>query len=841
MIDPCLLFRNELPKIIKPARYLGGEIGSTIKIDAEFSICLCFPDLYEIGMANNAMKIIYSKINAIDDISCERVFAVDLDYENLLRTNKIPLYALETGSPVSSFDILAFTIGYELLATNILAVLELSGIPLLKNERKDEHPIIMAGGPAITNPVPFSDIFDAVWIGEAEDAFFTLIKELREQKLSGASRTDLLKIISKESAIWIPGKQAIRHIYSDFSTASYKYAFPIPIVKPIQDHGIVEIMRGCPNGCRFCHAGYYYRPQRIRSFVRILEEVESQVLVAGQNRISLSSLSSGDYPGIVALVKLLNKLWSCKGVSFQLPSLKIESFPLELIEDISGMRKSGLTFAIETPIEQWQMTLNKKVGIEKIKAILSEAGKKGYRLAKFYFMIGLPLPIDDISEEEAIISFIREISKSASGFHLNIAIATFVPKPHTPFQWSAQLPWEVAEKKIFMIKDAFRGNSRVKITYQSPYASWLEGIISRGNKEVGLLVLEAYRLGARFDAWDDKFNKEAWQAALLNHQDIVVSSTQERSDSSQLAWAEISIRVSKKYLIEERDRATKSILTPTCSDLCLKQCGSCSSDSKIEDSNEISQIIGYYDSLEKNIPDPSGITPLASLNIRAAPVTGTRYRILFRYTKIGRAAFFAHQELHSMINSAFERSGAPIAYSQGFNPMPRLEISEPLSLGFESDDEYGLVLLSKKLSISLESLIIQTNLLLHKDMQIIDYYFLECPENKKIPSLSSVHWGSKFLIDLSKSTINPDQFYESIIPYFTQNLSLAEAFVTLNNNSIELILPFTGKKELGLSALFEKASGISIRNAKVIVRRILQMAKLNDSLPTSYFNAYKSL
>ncbi len=401
-VYPARDLGQSLQTIEKPARYLGGESGSIAKPDAALRFMLCFPDLYEIGMSNNAMRILYAGLNALDDVSCERVFAPAQDYAALLKERSLPLYGLETGTPVANADILGFTVGYELAATTMLLVLDSSGIPLTVDERGDKHPIVIAGGPAMTNPVPYASILDGVWIGEAEDAFYRLCEDLAAMKRKGAGRAELKGRMAEEQALWMPGKNAVREIYSGFSRTFYGHRFPVPVLKPVQDHGVVEIMRGCPNGCRFCHAGYFYRPQRLRDPELISREVEAQVKLAGHREITLTSLSSGDYPHIFRLLSILNKRWSREGVSFQLPSLKVESFSLDLIDQVSGTRKSGLTFAVETPLEQWQMTVNKKVAMPKLLSILKEAEAHGYRVAKFYFMIGLPLPAAGISEEEAI-------------------------------------------------------------------------------------------------------------------------------------------------------------------------------------------------------------------------------------------------------------------------------------------------------------------------------------------------------------------------------------------------------------------------------------------------------
>ncbi len=838
-VDPCSSFKTDLPKIQKPSRYLGGESGSTVKESAVLRIALCFPDLYEIGMANNAMRILYAALNGIEGVACERVFSVGLDYEALLRKTGTPLYGLETGTPVSEFDVLAFTVGYELAATNILAALDLSGIPLRASERGADDPVVIAGGPAITNPAPYSRILDAVWIGEAEDAFYAAVAGLRDLRRSGAGRAELLASFRDRPAVWVPGKKAVRHVHTGFSSAPYRYSFPSPIVKPVQDHGVVEIMRGCPNGCRFCHAGYFYRPRRLRDVDRILEEVEAQVNVAGHREISLSSLSSGDYPGIASLVSLLSARWANEGVSFQLPSLKVESFPLEIIEDLSGTRKSGLTFAVETPLEQWQMTLNKKVGIDKIRTILQEAALRGYRVAKFYFMIGLPLPVADVKEEDAIISFIKDISSSAPGMKLNITIATFVPKPHTPFQWSAQLPPTEAASRIFAVKDAFRGDQRVKVTYHSPYLSWLEGIVARGDERVGELIVSAFESGARFDAWDDLFRKDAWETAIAASGLDIASVSGERDTESPLPWSGVSLRVSNAYLLRELDRSRESVLTAICAESCAERCGACSDAVSIEGDDAIRRRIDELAAQDK--ADATTRSSVNRIEAKQAPAEGTRFRFLFRYSKTGRAAFLAHHEAHAMISAALDRSGISVAYSQGFNPMPRLEISEPLSLGFESMDDYGVAILTRQPTIDADEIIASANAFLHAEMQILEAVILTCEDGKRFPSLSSVHWGSRFSIDLLDTGFEPARFADYFAGLQAKDDRISAAELRVSGTVMEILLPFAGTRELGIPSIFDAAFGASIRDSKVSVRRLAQYAKALDGARTSYFKRYAEL
>ncbi|HOV37863.1 MAG TPA: radical SAM protein, partial [Spirochaetales bacterium] len=575
-----LVPEKDLSRILKtvenPGRYVGGEYGIHCNSDAPFRVGICFPDLYEIGMSNQALAQLYGIVNTTEGAAGERVFTVASDFEESLRIAGIPLYGLDSGTPLSAFDLLTVTFSYELSATNFLAILKAGQVPLRCRDRGEKGPIVLGGGPAATNPLPLGEFLEGVYIGEAEEDFASLLPELISLKRRGAKREDLVQRIRECPSIWYKGKKekTTRSVFRSFPVApSYSRWFPVPNLKTAQDHGVVEIMRGCPNGCRFCHAGIFYRPFRMKPFSLVQEEVSWEVLKKGFREISLSSLSSGDYIGISSLMKNLNTCFRDRFVSFSLPSLHIETFGLELLRDISEVRKSGLTFAVETPNPALQRTLNKQADQEQIVRILLRAKEQGWKLAKFYFMIGLPFQNRE-KEREEIIEFIRSIQKS-TGIQIHLNVGTFIPKPHTPFQWAGQLTEAQSLECIQTIRTGLR-HLPVKVGYQAPFLSFLEGVICRGDGGVGELIEKAFQEGARFDAWEDKVNRKAWETAFNTAGwDVEFSACSPRPFETDPPWSCIDLGVTPSFLRKEYSRAQSCIETTPCDTSCEHPCGVC--------------------------------------------------------------------------------------------------------------------------------------------------------------------------------------------------------------------------------------------------------------------------
>ncbi len=538
-----------LLSVRKPARYIGGEIGSVRKdlSKVDVKVCLCFPDTYEIGMSHLGMRVLYDVLNKQSDCAAERVFSPWVDMEEKLKESGIPLFSLESKIPVRDFDCLGFSLQYELSYTNVLNILSLSGIPLRSDERGADDPLVIAGGACALNPEPMADFIDLFCVGEAEDCLLEIIAEIKAYKRSGArDRAELLKRLSLLEGVYAPlcrlpvGKKISKRFVMDLDRVLDFKHWVVPFIEIVHDRLTIEIMRGCPNSCRFCQARCSFYPVRIISAEKILETARRLYRLTGYDEISLLSLSSSDHPDLKEIITELSKEFKDKGVSISLPSLRAKIYIGEMSKIFASTRKTSLTFAPEAGTDRLRRIIGKDLSIDELFSVAGESFAAGYRLLKLYFMIGLPTETDE--DLDAIVSMARDLSrlkKEINGHpaQLNISISSFIPKPHTHFQRCAMEPMEALVKKQEYLKNLFRKcKGTIHPSYHDVYSSFLEGVFARGDRKLGSVVLKAFQKGARFDSWNNMFNFSIWKEAFLSAGIDPGEYLRARRDDEPLPW-----------------------------------------------------------------------------------------------------------------------------------------------------------------------------------------------------------------------------------------------------------------------------------------------------------------
>jgi radical SAM-linked protein len=795
--------RRILLAVEKPGRYTGGEFGIVRKDPAGLlRFVISYPDLYEIGMSNLAIRYLYQRLNAMDGVACERVFAPAMDFESQLRAHQIPLYSLETGTPLREFDLIGFSVGYELTLTNLLNILDLGWTHPRREDRAESEPVVIAGGPAVSNPIPLGPFVDAVFIGEFEGIAAELIPQLVALKGRRASRSDLIDYLGRQPYVWTAAtrRKVRRAHWRGFGAADgaggaeaiQAASFPVPSIKTVQDHGVVEIMRGCPNGCRFCHAGILYRPYRQKDPHRIADEAAEQVFRYGYREVTLSSLSSGDYPGLPAMVRNLTRAFEPHRVSFSLPSLRINSLTIDLMSELAAVRKSGLTFAVETPLEEGQRGLNKLAPLERTLELLAEARERGWRVAKFYFMVGLPVSQQE-EEADAIVEFLDRIRRRVR-LELNVNVSCFIPKPHTPFQWAAQLREREAMERIITIKRAVSGKN-VTVRYHAPFLALLEGILSRGNERAGELFYTAFSKGARFDSWEELVQRDLWRGLLFEADwDVEGETCREMEPGQPLPWDSIDLGVRPSFLKREYEKALRGEMTSPCCPDCRELCGVCGT--------------GAAPRVAQPVRPPGSelvqaLRPYPSREGRAG-------RILFSFRKQGPAAFLGHLDVMQFFERALLRAGYRAEFTQGYNPKPRLEFAQPLSLGITSEGEIALAEIQNCDDETAfgEAL----NRTLPAGVEVTRVRFLAPYEmGHKKHSLMSLYRGSEYRIESS------EQGDEALLGRLAEKLELQRAG-ELDN--VELL-----SREADRLVLRVSQSGSGTAN----IHKILQKAKFVDT------------
>ena len=591
----------------KPARYIGNEVNSVKKDPrkAEIRFCICFPDVYEIGMSHLGIQILYDMFNKREDVYCERVYSPWPDLHKIMKEQQIPLFALETQEPVKDFDFLGITIQYEMCYTNILQILDLSQIPMLAKDRGTEMPFVIGGGPCVYNPEPLADFFDLFYIGEGEISYDALFELYKDWKASKASRQEFLRKAAQIPGIYVPSLYQVsyqedgtiadfspieegipakveKQIVLDMTEATYPTKPLVPFLKATQDRVVLEIQRGCIRGCRFCQAGMIYRPTREKNVERLKRQASAMLQNTGYEEISLSSLSSSDYTGLKELVTWLMEEFKEKGVNISLPSLRIDAFSLDVMSKVQDIKKSSLTFAPEAGSQRLRNVINKGLTEEVILEGAAEAFAGGWQKVKLYFMLGLPT--ETIEDQEAIAELANEIAvryyeipKEQRNGKCQITISTsfFVPKPFTPFQWAKMYPKEHYLDCARTVNEAVKNQlnrKSIRYNWHEADVTVLEGILARGDRRLGAAVLRAYEKGCLFDAWSDFFDNRIWMDAFAETGiDPEFYTLRERSLDEMFPWDFIDVGVTKEFLIREYQNALKEHVTKNC----RMQCSGC--------------------------------------------------------------------------------------------------------------------------------------------------------------------------------------------------------------------------------------------------------------------------
>jgi len=662
----------------KPSRYINSELNSIHK-KAPVTVALAFPDVYEIGMSHLGMKVLYHIINKLSFASAERVFAPWTDLEEALKTQAMLLSSLESKKPLREFDIIGFSLQYELSYTTVLNMLQLGGVPIKSAERLNTKgsPLVIAGGPCTVNPLPMAAFIDAFLIGDGEEAVPEILQAYHHWKIGGRESKDpLLLALSKIEGVYVPAlgkEQSVRRRYiASLEDAPFPDSPVLPFMNIVHDRINIEISRGCTMGCRFCQAGMTYRPVRERSPEKILELAERSLRNTGYDALSFTSLSSGDYSCLNYLMKEFNRKFYDRRISLSLPSLRVASVNREMLEEIKVVRKSGFTIAPEAGTDRLRAVINKDVTEEMYIKALETLFSAGWHNLKLYFMSGLPTETDeDIEAIPEMVTLATKISRKQTGRPANISvgISSFIPKPHTPFQWFGQNDMELMKEKNRYLRKSL---TRRGIQYKGhpEEMSLLEAAFARGDEHLSALIETAWSLGCRLDAWTDLFSFDKWKQAMdMTGIDAAGYAVQEYPTDAQLPWENIHTGVTKAYLLKEYEAALSGNFTSDC----RKECHAC----------------GLKCTAAESVKEARAIAPVQSSLTRNKPETDRpSIKIRLQFSKTGSARYLSHLELTSALIRAMRRASFPFKYSKGFSSVPIMSFGPALRVGIAGLREY---------------------------------------------------------------------------------------------------------------------------------------------------------
>ena len=720
-----------LAHVEKPSRYIGGEVNAIVKDrrDSNVSFLLAFPDVYEVGMSHLGLQILYAVLNGEDRVTAERVFAPWPDMEYQLRSHNVPLTSLESRTPLSDFDIVGFSLQYELSYTNVLAMLDLGGIPFRAGERSQHDPIVIAGGPCVVNPAPMTPFFDAFVIGEGENVVREIARSVVAGKKAGACREDLLAGLADIQGVFVPlysgsSVSVVKRSVADIDEWHEPLRPIIPVMEVIHDRISLEIARGCTAGCRFCQAGMVWRPVRERRPEQLIAMADAMLAATGQDELSLLSLSSGDYSCIEWLLTAFVNRYYHDRVALALPSLRVETLTNELIAQIKRVRKTSFTIAPEAGTERLRMVINKGNTEADLLATVRRVFDAGWRSVKLYFMLGLPT--ERWEDLEGIVDLAdKALREGGRKKRVTVSLSTFIPKPHTPFQWERQIGTdEIEEKQEFFKKRLLHHNITMK--WHDKRMSYLEGILSRGDERVASLVEKAYRAGCRFDGWSDQLDFALWEQAIGDTAVDPGEYLRERDRDELLPWDHINCGVTRDFLLAERHKALAGETTENCRTGGCYQCGACQGDLRM-----------------RTVVEPCSI-PVDADSTQPSPILPEERRLRITFAKEGRTRFLSHHEVVAALTRGMRMGGLPFVFSEGFHPHPRISFPYALPVGTECRREFFDVRV-RSLSDSLMCYQVRINERLPEGLSILGIESLPA----QAPSL--VHAIKAFRYELSLS------------------------------------------------------------------------------------------